>query len=157
MIIDALDLADLYAAILPGLDTAFAFLRRTDLATMPDGRHELDGKRIYALLQSYQTKPRQGGKPEAHRRYVDVQCLLAGREVCGYAPLTDALSVATPYDAERDFMLFNETACDFLTLTPGMFVVFGPQDLHLPGCQAENMPEAVRKVVVKILLPASAP
>ena len=154
MIVDTLTNADSYTAALPGLDLAFAFLRRTDLASLPDGRHELDGKRVYALLQSYSTKPRQGGKPEAHRRYVDVQCLLIGREVCGYAPLSPALTVSTPYDAERDYMLFNETACDFITLSPGSFAVFLPQDAHLPGCQSGDVAEAVRKVVVKILLPA---
>lgn len=150
MILDTLEHASHYETLLPGLKTAFDFLRRTDLSSLPDGRIELDGDRIYALLQSYQTKPRQGGQPEAHRRYADVQFILAGHEACGHTTVTGNLSVATPYDATRDFMLFCETACDFITLTPGSFAIFLPHDAHLPGRQDGSEAVAVRKVVVKI-------
>ena len=153
MIIDHLTHAARYLTVLDGLAPAFDFLRRPDLAALPDGRHELDGSRVYALLQSYTTRPRELGKPEAHRRYVDIQCLLAGREVCGIVHLRDDLGVDTPYNAERDFMFLRPTPCDFVTLQPGTFAIFFPWDAHQPGCQAGDAPEAVRKVVIKIALP----
>ena len=154
MILDTLDHAGNYAGLHPGLELAFGFLRRTDLDALPDGRIDLDGDRVYALLQSYATKPRGEGKPEAHRRYIDVQALLAGREACGYAAVSENLTIDTPYDGARDFMLFRATACDFFTLIPGNFAVFFPHDAHQPGCRVGGEAEAVRKVVVKMRLDA---
>jgi len=152
MIVDTLDQADRYAALLPGLDLAFPFLRRRDLAALPDGRHEIDGDRVYALLQSYDTRPAAPGKIEAHRRYADVQALLLGRELCGWTAWNDTLRVTTPYDATKDIM-FCEGACDFVTLRPGLFALLLPQDAHMPCCQAGGRPCAVRKAVIKIRLP----
>jgi YhcH/YjgK/YiaL family protein len=151
MVIDTLEHADSYAALLPGLDLALAFLRRSDLATLPDGRHEIDGDRVYALLQSYDTRPPAPGKLETHRRYADVQVLLRGRELCGWAAWSDQLRVTAPYDAARDIM-FCDGACDFVTLNPGLFALLLPQDAHLPCCQADGQPSAVRKAVIKIRL-----
>lgn len=153
MIIDSLEHAQQYEPVLPRLVRAFEFLRHKELSKLPDGRIDIDGDSVYALLQSYRTKPRQGGRPEGHRRYADVQALLAGREVCGYIPVSGNLAVSQAYDATKDFMLFKPADCDFVTLTPGRFAIFFPQDAHLPGCQFSDTPDAIRKVVVKIRIP----
>ena len=42
-------------------------LRRADLAGLADGRHVIDGERVYVLLQRYATKPFAGGRLEIHR------------------------------------------------------------------------------------------
>ncbi|MDD5707189.1 MAG: YhcH/YjgK/YiaL family protein [Kiritimatiellae bacterium] len=151
MILDTLEHAGLYAAMLPRLRTALDFLRAASTAELPDGRQNLDGDRMFALVQSYRTRTPAGGQLETHRRYADVQCLLSGRELCGYAPLTDALRPAKPYDAAAD-IAFYDGVCDWITLSPGRFAVLMPQDSHMPGrCGAEG-PSQVRKVVIKILL-----
>ena len=46
MILDRLDNAQRYEAIHPGFRAAFEFLKRSDSANLPDGRHEIDGDRV---------------------------------------------------------------------------------------------------------------
>ncbi len=152
MIVDTMEHASRYAALLPGLELAFAFLSRNDLAEMPDGRQEIDGDRVYALLQSYNARPAAAGKLETHRRYADVQAVLRGSERCGYAALSDRLRATTSYDAAKD-IAFYDGVCDFVTLYPGIFALLQPQDAHMPGCQDSERPSAVRKAVIKIRLP----
>ena len=70
----------------PRVSAALAFLRRDDLGAMAAGTYELDGRRLYALVQDYQTKPAGDGKWEAHRRYIDLQYVVYGCEQFGCAP-----------------------------------------------------------------------
>ena len=147
MILDHLSRADLYAGLNPGFAAAFAFLRRADLAGFADGRHAVDGDRVYVLLQRYATKPFAGGRLEIHRRYIDIQCLIEGVEAAGYEPLADQ-PVAEAYDPARD-VAFLEGTGDPVVLRPGLFAVFFPHDAHLPG-RTHGASAPVRKAVVKV-------
>ena len=48
-------------------DKAFAFLEQLTDAT-PDGTYELDGRKVYAMVQSYDTVPGEPPKLEVHRK-----------------------------------------------------------------------------------------
>ena len=153
MVIDTLSNASCYATLLPGLPAAFAFLERPGVADLANGRYPIDGENVFALVQTYATKPFDDGLPEAHRRYADIQTVISGKEAFGYAPLTDQ-PVTRPYDPEQD-ILFIRGNITLFTLTPGLFALFLPQDAHLPGRMIDQ-PENVRKIVIKILLPDSS-
>ena len=47
----------------------------------PAGRYELDGDRVYAMVQGYETHDADPDKLEIHRKYVDIQLLLSGQPV----------------------------------------------------------------------------
>ena len=49
------------------------------------------------------------------------------------------------YDVDRDVSLFEPGAA-FVTIGPGSYAIFGPEDVHAPG-GAVTEPEPVRKVV----------
>jgi biofilm protein TabA len=150
MISDILAAAEFYSPAHPRLAAGFGFLRnvRPDIA---DGRHEIDGDRVFALVQSYTTTPAAERKLEHHRKYADIQFLFAGEEVIEHAPL-NGLPVDTVYDASKDYGLVRDPAeRSRVVLHPGTWAIFLPQDAHKPGC-AVSAPTAVRKVVVKVLL-----
>lgn len=147
MVIDLLTQSDRYTALHHGLAEAFQFLKRPDLATLPEGRYPIKDTRIYALVQEYQTQPLDRGFLEAHRNYLDVQFIVRGEELIGYAPLADQ-AIQTPYDATRD-IAFYHGACTPCCLRVGMFAIFFPADAHLPARTATTA-EKVRKIVVKI-------
>jgi YhcH/YjgK/YiaL family protein len=146
MILDHLDRANRYAERSGRLFTAFEYLSKTDLAGLPPGRIDLDGERMYALVQEYVTKLPEEGKWEAHRRYVDVQYILSGHERIGYAP-SEYLQSGT-YVEEKDFLPLRGEGVS-LELSAGFFVVFFPEDAHMPGLAA-GKPGPVKKVVVKV-------
>lgn len=148
MILDDLDHADQYLGLGSGFALAFEFLRTADLLALAPGRHELDGARVFALVSDYETKAESASVWEAHRRHVDVQYVPSGVERCGVAPLTQL--TPHPYDEEKD-VLFATGVGEFVTLSPGRFIVLFPQDGHMPGVSVSG-PTFVRKVVVKVAI-----
>jgi len=146
MIIDQMSNAHLYQSLHPGLKPAFDYLAQTDLSSLSVGRIEIDGQNLYAMLQQYTSKPKELATWEAHRRYIDLQVVLQGAELIGYANIA-RLSQGL-YDFSKDFLpLFGEG--DFLTLQSGNFSLLFPQDAHMPGI-AINSPAPVKKIVFKI-------
>ena len=147
MILDLLSNAAIYERMHAGLPAAFGFLNRPDLATLAEGRHDIDGNRIYALVQEYNTKPLAEGFLEIHNRYLDVQYLVAGSELIGYAPLAGQM-IHTPYDSAKD-IAFLQGAAEPVCVQQGQFAIFFPHDAHMPG-RTTGTPAHVRKVVVKV-------
>jgi len=133
------------------LARALDYLRATDMRSVPIGRHDLDGDRLFALVQEYTTRAADQCVWEAHRRYIDVQFVAVGAERMGYASLAQ-MRERDAYDAARDVAFF-EPGEEFVTIRAGMFAIFGPEDVHSPGHVA-GQPGLVRKVVIKAMLNA---
>lgn len=140
-----------YAGLHPRFAEAFGFLRRCAEAPPPEGRVELDGERLFATVQRYTTKPAAEGLLEAHRKYIDIQFIVAGEEWMGYAPLA-ATAEDAPFRAADDIGFLRGEA-GFTRLSQGMFAVFFPEDAHMPGRHVAAPTEVV-KVVVKVLAEA---
>ena len=87
---------------------------------------------------------------EAHRRYIDLQYLVEGRETIYWRPV-ERLDSGGGLRIGPDIVFFRDAAGSALLLEPGLFVVFYPDDAHKPGCHTD-VPEQVRKIVVKILV-----
>lgn len=146
MIIDKIENANLYYCLSPEIKTALEFLQKTDCTKLEPGRHEIDGEKVYANVSSYDSKPKEKGIWEAHKCYYDVQYVAAGTEVMGYANLK-CLKVTKEYQEDGDYLLL-EGEGDFVTASAGTFIIFGPEDAHMPGIAAKQ-PERISKVVVK--------
>lgn len=147
MILDSLKNSGIYTGLDDRFSMAFNFLTETDFSSFPDGKVELKGNEVFAIVQSYESKPMEDSKWEAHRKYIDVQFIVDGTEQIGVAKV-NSLTPATEYDNEVDCILLEGTG-DMLTLSGGDFAILYPWDAHMPGV-ALNTPAAVRKVVVKI-------
>ncbi len=150
MILDTLAHASTYRHLGPRFAAGLDWLEKapTDL---PDGRYEIDGNTVFALVQSYTTVAPTQKRFESHRRYADIQYLVRGEETVFHVPV-GSLEPATPYDEPQDFLLHAEVAAATpLQLRAGSFAIFLPQDGHKPGCVA-HAESPVRKIVVKVLL-----
>ena len=151
MIVDQLDRAA-RLSLPPRMATALKALRSGELDGKAPGRYELDGDRVFALVQEYKTQPRSAGKLEAHRKYIDVQYVAKGAEAMGYAPL-EGLTVTDAYDDKKDVALFAGTG-DPVTIRTGMVAIFFPADAHAPGLGVTpGGGESVRKIVIKVAVP----
>ncbi len=146
MVVDTIEHAGLYAGLGPRIAQALAWVRDTDLAALAVGRHDIDGEAVYAMVSEYTTKRPGDGRWEAHRQYLDLQCLAAGTEAFGYAPASTL--EAGDYLAEKDITWLTGDG-RFVVLDPGRFVIVWPGDAHMPG-MAEGTPAPVKKIVVKI-------
>ncbi len=146
MIFDTLNNAQRYSGLGYNLANALKFLRHTDLAGLPPGRIDIDGNNLYALVQEYATRPAEQGLWEAHRNYIDVQYLVNGMERMGFANL-GSMQLGD-YVPEKDFVPLSGTG-NYVDLFAGAFVIFFPQDGHMPGL-CVGQPEPVKKVVLKV-------
>ena len=147
MIVDKLENSGNYKNLGERILIAFDYLQNLDSKKLSEGKFEIDGDKIFALVSFYNSKNREDCFLEAHRKYIDVQYVAEGEELIGYAPF-DFQKVHKEYNEEFDFML-HDTEPSFIKIKKGMFAIFYPEDLHMPGIKIdENLP--VKKVVVKV-------
>lgn len=149
MIYDQISNLGAYAKLAPeAMAKLEAFFKSVNKDT-PNGRFELMGDDLFAMIQRYNTHEANPDKLEIHRNYIDLQMLLDGVEVIHYAPAA-ALPVTVPYNPEKDCGFHHAVPLGLtpVRLTPGNFAIFLPEEGHMPGCGDPS--QSVVKVVVKI-------
>lgn len=151
MIYDRLSNCEQYFVLGEKFKKAFDFLKNTDLKNIEDGSYKIDGKEIYANIQSLKTKPIEQKKWEVHRKYIDIQYVIKGEEKMGYGILEDFKTITEPYDNEKDVEFLNGEKFNFVDVQNGDFVIFYPNDVHAPML-AYSEPKEIKKVIVKIAI-----
>jgi len=151
MILDRLENSAKYACLGPRFVKAFELLRAGNLMAKEAGTYEVDGRKLYYMVQNYTTKPSEERRFEAHRVYADIQVVFSGREVMGVSQPA-GLEMKTPYDEAKDILFFG-TPADYtaLKMSAGEFVVLFPGEPHMPQCQWDG-PAQVGKVVFKVAI-----
>lgn len=150
MLVAPLSFSDQNDYLSARMRTAYAFLRESDLTSLPLGRFDIDGDEVFANVQEYDTVPCSEKQMEAHRRYYDVQFVVSGEELLQYAPLENLVPVGD-FDEESDFGLYETpSTCSDVMLRAGDLAILAPEDAHKPGCVGVT-PCHVRKIVVKVL------
>lgn len=134
----------------PALKKAIDFLRRPDIRNLADGRVDIDGQQVFALVQQYETVIMDAPKFEYHRKYIDIQYIVSGKEVIGWAPV-ERMTITEAYNMEKD-ICFGTVPKEEITpvfLQEGQLAVFYPEDSHAPKLAA-GAPSRVVKIVVKV-------
>ncbi len=147
MILDQIKHVELYYPLGENFRKAFEFLKNSDLENIGEGKYEIDGENVFAIVQNYDTKPRTAGKWEAHKKYADIQYIVSGKEKIGFS-FPAKMIVTEEYNSDKDIM-FLKGEGDFLILGSGCFAIFFPTDIHMPGI-AVDLSTAVKKVVIKV-------
>jgi YhcH/YjgK/YiaL family protein len=130
-------------------DKAFEFLKNSKLSTLELMRYDIDGDNLFATPSEYLTKNKEDANFEAHRKYIDIQYVISGKELIGIAPVSLQDQILEPYDSTRDIEFMTVTRDTEVTATPDRFFIFFPSDAHRPSLKdGEN--SRVRKIVVKV-------
>jgi len=150
MLIDNLQNATAYYGASPNLDKALQWLQKhqNELANMENGQYEIDGQDVYAIVNSYNTKPAADCGWEAHKIYCDIHYSVTGSERIGYAPFNN-MTETQAYNTEKDYSLYQGQG-DWVLVNTGMFCLLMPQDIHAPGAYTDGQPEFLKKVVIKL-------
>jgi YhcH/YjgK/YiaL family protein len=151
MIFDRIENVKNYYGLSPRLRKGLEYLEKTDLAGLPDGRVEIDGDEVYATVKTGRTKPYRDAKFEAHKKYIDIQYAIDGKEdiLCWFTKMAGNLIEEHP---ERD-VYFYESKGRPITIGGGRFAVLFPTDIHAPGLAHLDKPEYesdCKKIVVKV-------
>ncbi len=163
MIVDHISNWRAVAATLPKkFATAFVWIEAKMKSAPASGRYDLDDE-CYALVQVNSHKSLSGGRFENHRKYIDVQFIVAGRERIFWTK-PQPVKELEPYNDAKDIEFFEAVdpliKASSILLETGMFAIFAPSDWHIPGITPEAgiavtegklaRLEAVQKIVVKV-------
>lgn len=146
MVIDKLENIEKYTSLHPLFGLVADFLKSHDLSSLEVGKTELKGKELRVNVAQTNPKAKENARLETHKDYIDIQIPISGTEIMGYTAAEDCLPADAPYNAEKDITFFEGLAESYITVKPGMFAIFFPQDGHAPGIT----PEGVKKVIVKV-------
>lgn len=148
MILDQLSQASLYEKLHPGFAAAFEYLLTANLSELAAGRHEIDGDRLYVVINRQPGRSRSGAKFEVHRKYIDVQFGISGTDEIGWKALADCTQPTDTFDATKDVGFFQDAAQTWLVVPPNSFAIFYPTDVHAPLGGTGDLVKAVVKVAI---------
>lgn len=136
MLCDRVENWSKYAALFPKkFAAAFEWIQKNISSVPAVGKYPLDGK-MFAMVQSYATKPLSGGKFENHHNFIDIQVAVKGKERLYWTNPSASFHTVQSYSSEKDVEFFDSpTQLDEssgLLLDPGVFTILWPGDWHMP-------------------------
>ena len=146
MIHDVLENSARYEKLNPRFKQAFDFLKTADLATLPLGILELDGKNLYANVQEIEGKTSEIARMETHEQYIDIQIPVSKSEFMGWIASKNLKQITDEYNVERDMTFYADKAAYIINVQLSEFVIFFPEDGHQPGIGDGKW----KKIIVKV-------
>ena len=148
MIADALKNSNIYFPISAAFHSSFEFIETLTKDT-PNGEYWIT-EGLKAIVMEYDTMEVFQYGYEAHRKHIDIQYCLRGKERIKWTPLNAVLHQDTAYDELHDRAYYSgEGEGTFVDTGDGIFAIFFPGDAHAPQMYIDK-PEFIKKVVVKV-------
>lgn len=145
MIYDKIENARKYKGISENLDIAIDFIIKNDLSSLPLGRQEICGEKVFANVMEAKASTFNDNVFEYHRNYMDIQIDVNGAEKIEFAD--ELIEETVPYAVDCGFGIANSTAS--CVLGKGFFAVCMIEELHKPGLSSGKNDD-LRKVVLKV-------
>lgn len=147
MIYDNLQNIELYKGLSADIYEGLLFLKNTDPNFAKD-EYQIN-PRVKAMVSEYETKKVNEYGYEAHRRFIDIQCVLEGEEKICCLPI-QKLKETKAYSEVIDATFYTaDNKPQEIVIGNGYFAIFYPQDGHMPSLSVDE-PKMVKKVVVKV-------
>ena len=121
----------------------------TELNALAEGRHQPEGADWFYNICTLSTAPQAQRHTEFHRRYLDIQLILAGEEIICYG-LNDVDGQAATEPKPDLYILDNPSVPHKIHLRTGDFAIFYPGEAHRALCAVNDIPAPVKKAVFKI-------
>jgi biofilm protein TabA len=149
MVSDKIENAQKYNGLGKRIAQGLALLKDPAVLNAAKGRYMVDGDNLYYSTDEYDSKPEDQGRIEAHRKYIDIQYVISGREWIGCRAL-EGLKLETPYNPDKDIEFYHRAEpITHIDMQAGTFAIIWPHEGHMPGRMFDK-PEHVKKIVIKI-------
>lgn len=146
MIIGKLKDLKRYLGLSKEIDEAINYTVNNDLLALELGRYELND---YLVVNRQQYVGKTDPFAESHKKYLDLQIVLKGKEKMGYADISNPnLEVMEEYNEEIDLAKYYVNDECFYLMSEASFALIFPEDVHRPGMKVDE--EIIEKVVIKI-------
>jgi biofilm protein TabA len=130
-------------------DNAFKFLKSNNLQNLEVKRYDIDGDNLFATVSEYATKDEATTRFEAHKKYIDIQYVISGKEIMNLSTRSNVSEIVNPYDGTKDIEFMNVSGFKHFDATQDNFFIFFPDDIHRPGIK-DGQSKPVRKIVIKV-------
>lgn len=146
MIIDSLKNTAPYEQMNPLFKKAFEYIKTLDFSKLEVGKTILEGDNLFVSISDSTLKSKDIAKLEVHNSYIDIQLPVSKAETFGWSGRSNLKSEAASFNNEKDIQFFNDIPDSYITVKPGDFLIFYPEDAHAP-CIGEG---SILKIVVKV-------
>lgn len=147
MILDHLSRAEKYFDVHSSFKHAFDYLKSTDIRSLPEGRHDIEGDDLYMIIATDE-HGNERRKLETHKRYIDIQLAVTGSFPLEWHDIDSCKNIAADYDHEKDVAFYNDPPLFTVQIASDMFVVLFPEDAHAPQPPMTTTKKAILKVAV---------
>jgi YhcH/YjgK/YiaL family protein len=150
MISGSLATASRYFSLNPLFADAFAWCTQ-HAASVTSGTHAIHGDDLFVITDSGSTQPSTAKRFESHRRYIDIQVTLSGREAYEWLPITE-LEIDNDFNVDNDVAFYSNPLRPpgRIVLGAGEYAIFFPEDGHRAMLNPADRPVPYRKVIFKV-------
>ena len=127
----------------------FDYLAKTDLLSIPKGKHKIPGSDLVVSVEDSRNEPLEKRRSESHNRHIDFQYVVKGTERFG---VIDHYS-STPNCKYRPDVIHYDYApqkARFYDINPGEFFIFFPRDWHIAKVATDGEDQTIRVIVIKV-------
>ena len=130
MIYDHLNNINIYRSLSANIALGLDFLKQMKPDTAV-GTYQIN-PRVKAIVSEYETKTENEYGYEAHRKNIDIQYLLSGKERIACLPI-ERLKETKSYNVDSDAAFYEATDMhqQEMMIGNGYFAIFYPQDGHM--------------------------
>ncbi|MCI6492622.1 MAG: YhcH/YjgK/YiaL family protein [Bacteroidales bacterium] len=127
---------------------AIEFIRTTDLNTLENGKHFIDGENLFVNIVDSTMKTPQQARLEVHDKYIDIQIPLSKGEVFGVKPRSECKDPVGEMDPVKDILFYSDPVEQTIEAGIGEVITFAPEMAHAPLIGEGTIHKAIFKVRV---------
>lgn len=127
----------------------FDYLAKTDLLSIPKGKHKIPGSDLVVSVEDSKNEPLEKRRSESHHKHIDFQYVVKGTERFG---IIDHYT-STPNCKYRPDVIhydYDRQKARFYDSNPGEFFIFFPRDWHIAKVATDGGDQTIRVIVIKV-------
>ena len=127
----------------------FDYLAKTDLLSIPKGKHKIPGSDLVVSVEDSKNEPLEKRRSESHNKHIDFQYVVKGTERFG---VIDHYT-STPNCKYRPDVIhydYDRQKARFYDSNPGEFFIFFPRDWHIAKVATDGGDQTIRVIVIKV-------
>ena len=149
MVKDKLKNMVLYSAMIPYFQKILKFFDDFDAQKLKAGRYSIVEDKMYANIEKYYTQEFETKNYEVHHEYMDIQCVMKGKESIFFT-YEERLKKKATYDILNDIFFYEDgDRTTQIDVSENEFVLISPGEAHKP-CIICGEKQYVTKIIFKI-------
>ena len=127
----------------------FEYIAKTDLLTIPKGKHQIPGSDLTVSVEDSENGPLEKRQSESHYKHIDFQYVVKGVERFG---IIDHLTSKPNCKYRPDVIHYDydKSKARFYDSNPNEFFIFFPNDWHIAKINNDSNDQSIRVIVIKV-------